>query len=215
MAIRVILADDHPIIRNSIKSLLHKTLDIQVIAEAADGDETIRLVQDLLPDVLLLDMSLPLKDGVEVTNELKAAGSNVHILAFSGYADPEYIREILNSGASGYLIKSEPFDVVIDAIRGVASGQEGWLSNEVKAIVLGKGDKDSIIINTLTPRERQVCAHVVEGKTNKNIAFELGISEKTVEKYIYSIFQKFDVVSRVELAVRLVQKEGKINEHGT
>jgi DNA-binding NarL/FixJ family response regulator len=190
-------------------------LDIQVIAEAENGEEAIRLVQNLHPNVLLLDMSLPVKNGVEVTQELKAQGSAVRILAFSGYEDQAYIDGILESGASGYLIKSEPIDMVIDAIRGVATGQKGWFSRKVKAIVMGQCYSNEFIGKKLTPRENQVCNLVVGGKTNKGIAFDLEISEKTVEKYLYNIFQKFDIGSRVELAVRMVRKEGKIYPHGT
>jgi DNA-binding NarL/FixJ family response regulator len=215
MSIRIILADDHPIIRKSIKSLLDKTLDIQVIAEAENGEEAVQFTVDLKPDVLLLDMSLPIKDGVEVTQDLKAMGSPVHILAFSAYEDQAYIEGILKSGASGYLTKGEPIEVVIEAIRGAAIGQEGWFSREVKAILMGHGNSDEFIRKKLTPRESQVCDLVVEGKTNKSIAFVLEISEKTVEKYLSTIFQKFDVASRVEVAVRMVHNEGKINEHGT
>lgn len=201
MTIRVILVDDHPVIRNGVKNLLASAMDIEVIGEAGSGEEGIKLVNQLNPDVLMLDMELPGKNGVEITEALKAAGSPVHILVFSGHEDREFIQGVLNSGASGYLTKDEPIQVVIEAIRGVAKGQQGWLSRRVKAKLMVMVQADEHSGSSISPREAQVYGLISEGKTNKLIAHELKISEKTVEKYVYNLFQKFDVVSRVQLAV--------------
>ena len=201
MPIRVILVDDHPVIRNGIKNMLVKTMDIEVIAEAESGDVVIDLVKRLKPDVLVLDIGLPGKDGIEVTEELRAMGAPVQILIFSGYDDRQFIEGVLNSGASGYLTKDEPLEVVIDAIRGVASGQQGWLSRRIKAAIMEKYQDEDRSTSRISRRESQVYHLISEGKTNKSIAHELAISEKTVEKYIYNLFKKFDVVSRVQLAV--------------
>ncbi len=201
MSIRVLLVDDHPIIRNGIKNMLVKTMDIEVVGEAENGEAVIGLVKRLKPDVLVLDMDLPGKNGIQVTEELKAMGSPVHILAFSGYDDRQFIEGVLNSGASGYLTKDEPIETVIEAIRGVAGGQQGWLSRKVKAAIMSMYQDEERTSNRISPREAQVYGLISEGKTNKRIAHELSISEKTVEKYIYNLFQKFDVVSRVQLAV--------------
>lgn len=209
------MADDHPILRNSLKYFFEKTDDICVIAEAIDGIEAIDLVLKLNPDVLLLDMSLPMKDGLEVTQELKSKGSAVRIIAFSAYEDKAYIRGVLNLGASGYLIKFEPIEVVIEAIRGVACGQEGWISREVKAILMGIGDQEELFLKPLMPRERQVCRLIVRGKSNKLIGKELSLSEKTVEKYLCSIFEKLNVKTRVELAVKIAHTEEKADIHRT
>jgi DNA-binding NarL/FixJ family response regulator len=206
MTIQVILADDHPIIRTSIKKLLERTEDIRVIAEAMNGIEAVTLVSQLSPDVLLLDMSLPLKDGVEVIHELKASGSSTRILAFSAHHDLAYIFGALNSGAIGYLSKDEDIDEIIAAIRGVSRGEEGWLSRKIKAVVQDFNQNQKTKIK-LSKREKQVCDCIVLAKTNSKIAYDLQISEKTVEKVISNLFEKFDVYSRVELAVRMVHEE--------
>jgi two-component system, NarL family, response regulator DegU len=209
MKIRVILVDDHPVVRNGVKNFLSKANDIEVIAEARDGDEAIRLVNELNPNVLLLDMEMPGKNGVEVTEALKTAGSNVKVLAFSGHNDREYIRGVLNSGAAGYITKDEPNEHVIEAIRGVAYGQQGWLSRKVKAAVMDLYQYDDKAGKKVTPREAEVHDLVYQGKTNKKIAYDLQISEKTVEKYIYSLFQKYEVVSRVQLAVKKAREKNE------
>jgi len=207
MAIRIILADDHAVLRSGLKNLLERSMDLQVVAEVGNGLEVIDLVNHLQPDVLVLDVELPGKNGIAITEELKASHSNVRILVFSGYDDPFYIQGVLDSGAAGYLTKDEPGEVLIQAIRGVASGQQGWLSRKVSATVMSLYQKQEHSENNITRREGDVYTRVAEGKTNKQIAFELSISEKTVEKYVYSLFQKFDVVSRVELAVLKTRNE--------
>ncbi len=209
MAIRLILADDHPIIRKGVKDFLGQTEEIEVVAEAKNGLETIQLVNEFSPDVLLLDMELPDKSGVEVIQDLKAAGSPVNILGFSAYDDQELIRGFLETGAAGYLTKDESIENIIDAIRGVANGQQGWLSRRIKAIMLNVYRMGDNWHNKVSPREAQVCKLIVQGKTNKQIGYALNISEKTVEKYIYKLFQKLEVVSRVELAVMVAREKSE------
>jgi DNA-binding NarL/FixJ family response regulator len=207
MKIRVILADDHPVVRNGVKNFLTKTRDIEVIAEARNGKEALKLVEELNPDVLLLDMEMPVMDGLQVSETLKNAGSRVKVLAFSAHSDKEYIRGVLNSGASGYITKDETNEAVIDAIRGVANGQHGWLSRRIKATVIDIYNKDDLVGKKVTPREAEVHDLIYQGKTNKKIAYDLQISEKTVEKYIYSLFQKYEVESRVQLAVKKAREK--------
>jgi DNA-binding NarL/FixJ family response regulator len=205
MPIRVILADDHALVRDGVRKFLADSADIEVVAEAGTGKEAIELVQRLKPDVLLLDIGLPDMDGVQVTQRLKSEGldTSVNILAFSGHDDREMIQGMLNMGASGYLTKDEMAGEIIDAIRGVANGQQGWLSQRVRAVVMSiyRGDEVVGWQHKVTPREAQVCECILEGKTNRTIAYELSISEKTVEKHITRLFEKFNVFSRVELAV--------------
>lgn len=205
MAIRVVLADDHPLIRKGIRDYLASTLDIKVVAEAVNGSEAIELVDQFNPDVLILDMELPGMNGVEVTRKLKASKSAPRILAFSAHDDWEFISGTLNEGAEGYLIKDESMGEVIDAIRGVANGQSGWLSRTVKEKLVSRYRGDETDGVKVTPREEQVCRLITDGKTNRQIAYELQVSEKTVEKYLDSLFRKFNIVSRVQLAVLLVR----------
>jgi DNA-binding NarL/FixJ family response regulator len=209
MPIQVILADDHAVVRDGVKRFLSTAGDIEVVAEAQTGEEAVTLVEQMRPDVLLLDIGLPGMDGMAVTKALKSKGANTHILAFSGYDDRDIIHGMLNMGAAGYLTKDEMPDEIINAIRGVASGQQGWLSQRVKAVVMSiyRGETTGGWEERVTPREAQVCRCILEGKTNRTIAYELNISEKTVEKHITRLFEKFNVFSRVELAVHISREK--------
>ncbi|HSL85312.1 MAG TPA: response regulator transcription factor [Bacteroidales bacterium] len=202
----VILADDHPIVRAGIRNLLEQAPDIVVIGEASDGKEALRMVEELKPDVLLLDMEMPGISGAEVAHELMASGSTVHILALSAHDDKEYIQELLANGASGYLVKEEVPNAIVEAVRGVSRGERGWLSRRIAAQMsawMQEGEQDR---KGLTTREVEVLQAVVAGKTNQEIGLALGISEKTVEKHLEGVFSKLQVASRVEAAVRAVRE---------
>jgi two-component system, NarL family, response regulator DegU len=204
--INVILADDHPVVRAGIRNLLEQASDIKVIGEAKDGKEALEMVQELKPDVLLLDMEMPGVSGSEVAHQLLASGSNVYILALSAYDDKEYIQELLSNGAAGYLVKEEVPEAIVEAVRGVSRGERGWLSRRVAAQMsawMQEGEQDR---KGLTAREVEVLQAVVAGKTNQEIGLALGISEKTVEKHLEGVFSKLQVASRVEAAVRAVRE---------
>ncbi len=130
---RVVLAEDNEIVRKGIRKLLIRAQDIEVVAEAKDGLEALRHVDELLPDILLLDVEMPLLNGIQVARKLKNLGSPTRILVLSAYDDQEYIQEMLANGASGYLIKDEAPERIIEAVRGVAQGEMGWVSPQVKA----------------------------------------------------------------------------------
>ncbi len=131
--IRVVLADDHVVVRIGIRNLLSRSKDIEVVGEAGNGIEAIQLVDDLKPDLLLLDMEMPELDGVEVARRLRSAKSPVRILALSAYNDKQYIQSMLEQGAAGYLTKDEAPGTIIEAVRGVANGEHGWFSRKVAA----------------------------------------------------------------------------------
>jgi DNA-binding NarL/FixJ family response regulator len=128
--IRVIIADDHAIMRVGIRNILSRSSEIIVVGEASNGAEAIDLINELKPDVLILDMEMPVMDGVEVARRLQADTSPVRILVLSAYDDRQYILEMLNMGASGYLIKDEAPEVIVDAVQGVANGEKGWISRK-------------------------------------------------------------------------------------
>jgi DNA-binding NarL/FixJ family response regulator len=203
-AIRVVLVDDHPVTRGGIRDLLDKAVDIEVVGEAGDGPEALRQVEELSPDVLLLDMEMPGMKGVEVARQLQAATSPVRVLALSAYDDVEYIRGVLSSGAAGYLTKEEVPQTIVEAVRGVARGEQGWLSRRVAA-QMAAWAQEELERTELTKRELEVLALVVEGKTNQEIGLALGISDKTVEKHLEGIFGKLGVASRVAAAVHAVR----------
>lgn len=205
--IRVVLADDHPLMRDGIRNLLEQEPDISVVGETSNGTEAIQLTEELRPDVLLLDMELPGLAGVEVARRLKSAGSPVRILALSAYDDKHYIQGLLGAGAAGYLTKEEAPDGIIEAVRGVARGEEGWLSRRVAAQMVNWDREAESDGAGLTDREMDVLRLVVDGKTNQEIGNALGISDKTVEKHLEAVFSKLGVASRTEAAVRAVRDE--------
>lgn len=204
--IRVILADDHPVVRQGIRTLLEKGGDIEIVGEASTGEEAIRQVNEQHPDVLLLDIELPDVQGLQVAQLIRQLDPHVKILALSAHDDAVYIKGLLESGAAGYLMKEEAPEVILEAVRGIAQGQIGWLSRNVAARMttwVQDGKPDKVM---LTPREKEVLQLLVDGKTNQAIAIDLEISEKTVEKFVRSIFTKLDVNSRVEAAVYAVRE---------
>jgi DNA-binding NarL/FixJ family response regulator len=204
-AVNVVLADDHPVAREGLRNVLENAVDIKVVGVASNGDEALRLVRELSPDVLVLDMEMPGTTGVEVAQQLQSLGSSVRILALSAHDDKEYINGLLASGAAGYLTKGEIPQTIIEAVRGVARGEQGWVSRQIAAKMAAWTQQEQSQ-TPLTEREMAVLRLVVEGKTNQEIGHALGISDKTVEKHLDGVFTKLGVTSRVEAAVRAVRE---------
>lgn len=204
---RVLLVDDHPVVRAGIRNLLERAPDITIVGEASDGEEALQMVEDLSPDVMLLDMEMPGINGSEVAQQLQKAKSPVRILALSAHDDKQYIQELLANGAAGYLIKEEVPEAIVEAVRGVSRGEQGWVSRRIAAKMSTwmREEKHEEHMG-LTSREVQVLQAVVGGKTNQEIGLELGISEKTVEKHLEGVFNKLGVASRVEAAVHAVRE---------
>lgn len=204
--IQVLIADDHPIVRNGIRNILEPAVGITVVGEAESGQQALEMIETLHPDVVLLDMQLPDISGIEVVKKVAEAGILVRILGLSTYDDNEYISQLLSLGASGYLLKEEVPETIVEAVRGVARGETGWVSRKVAAKLTQILQDEQRGTAVLTPREMDVLQLVVEGKTNAEIGLNLGISEKTVEKHLDAIFRKMGVVSRVEAAVMAVRQ---------
>ena len=196
--IRVLMIDDHPIVRSGIRMLLEKAGNIEVVGEADRGHEAVALIKRLKPDVLLLDMEMPGKTGVEVALEVEAAHLPVRVLALSAHDDEEYIMNLLANGAAGYLTKEEALDTIIEAIQGVANGEEGWLSRRAAARMATMARKRQRDVLDLTDREQEVVAFVAKGWTNNRIASELSLSERTVRFHLTNIYDKLGVTSRAE-----------------
>jgi DNA-binding NarL/FixJ family response regulator len=207
--IKVLLVDDHPVVRSGIRTLIEQVPDIDVIGEASTGAEALKMTRELTPDVLLLDMEMPDISGNQVANQLLKEGTSVRILALSAHDDKQYIQELLSIGAAGYLVKEEVPEAIIEAVRGVARGEQGWVSRRIAAQLSSWMREDVQERTQLTPREIEVLKTVVAGKTNQEIGLTLGISEKTVEKHLEGIFTKLGVASRVEAAV-LAIREGYV-----
>jgi DNA-binding NarL/FixJ family response regulator len=204
--IRVLVVEDHPVVSKGLRDILNTSIGITVVGEANSGAQSLKMIEALEPDIVLLDMELPDMNGVAVLTRISEAGFDVSILGLSSYDDREYISQLLGLGAAGYLTKDEATDFIVEAVRGVARGESGWVSRGVAVrltqIMQAKkeGKRD------LTQRELQVLRLVVDGRTNAEISLNLEISKKTVEKHLGSIYRKLEVKSRVEAAVQAVRQ---------
>lgn len=203
--IRVLLVDDHPIVRAGIKKLLTQDKQIKIVGEAENGVEALEFASKLSPDVMLLDVEMPLVNGREVAKELNSNGFSGEILVLSAYSDENIIQEMFSYGISGYLLKDEVAEVIIDAIHGVFRGEKGWMSRCVASKIASRLQDDQKPKSILTVREKEVLHGIVEGQSNQEIAYALKISEKTIEKHTNMIYKKLGVVSRVEAAVLAVR----------
>ncbi len=207
-SIRVLMADDHPVFRAGMRSLLEIPDDIVVVGEANDGEEALKLAAELQPDILLLDIEMPGLNGVEVVHHLNREPAAPRILVLSAFDDEAYISNLLAKGVSGYLTKAEAGDVIVDAVRQVAQGEEGWLSRSIRAKVMAlHRQRESSPERLLSGRELDVLRLLAAGQSNKEIAAELNISSSTVKNHISNIYPKLGVHTRVE-AVLEVQRHG-------
>jgi DNA-binding NarL/FixJ family response regulator len=208
--IKVLLADDHPALRAGIKGMLEKA-DIEVVGEAGDGDEALRLAERLLPDVLVLDAVMPGLRAPQVIRRLRETCPNLRVLVLTAYDENELVFGLLEAGAVGYVLKEEALETIEAAVRAVARG-ESWLSQKVGAKVMKKAlgqeaaEEEAI---PLTERELEVLQLVAKGWSNQRIAEELSISEGTVKNHVMNIYTKLGVHSRAE-AVAWAWQQGLV-----
>jgi len=192
--ITVLLADDHPVLRRGIRTILEMEDDITVVAETGDGEETIQKTLELKPDVLVLDVSMPRKNGIEVIKELSTSEPPVNVLVLSAYDDENFIIEMVEAGAAGYLLKREALETIVEAVRGVAVGENGWFSRAIISKMLA-AQKTSREIS-FTEREKEILHYLTLGWTNARISERLGISERTVRYHLRNIYDKIGADSR-------------------
>lgn len=208
MAIKVVLADDHVIVRNGIKALLEPELDIEVVGEASDGREAVELAKQLNPDVIIMDISMPGLNGIEATRQLSKSSSGAKALMLSMYDNEAYVLQSIECGAFGYLLKDSEKDELLKAVREIAQGKkyfsspvasilaENYLNNLVKV----KQPEPKIFQHyELTKKESQILQLVARGYSNKDIADKLGKSIRTVETQRFNLMKKLDLKNVVEL----------------
>jgi two-component system, NarL family, response regulator LiaR len=197
--IRVIVADDHPIVRSGIRKELERHQGIEVVGEAEDGDEAFRLAITLHPDVLLLDIQMPGLKAAQLVQQLKRSLCPTRVLVLTAYGDLEYVLGMLKAGATGYLLKDEDPPVILDAVRAVAQGKR-CLSNAVVQNLAGQVLKEALepSLDALTEREAEVLRLVAQGQSNAEIAATLRISEGTVKNHVCNLYGKLGVDSRAE-----------------
>ena len=198
--IRLLLAEDHPVVRAGLERLLANEDDIELIGAAVDGAEAVELALRLLPDVVLMDISMPIKNGIEATRDIVAAGDGAtRVLVLTSFSDRTQIMAALDAGASGYLLKDAEPDEHVRGIRAAARG-ESPLAPKAAREVLDARSEETLPVE-LSPRETEVLRLVARGLPNKRIARELEISEKTVKAHLTHVFQQLDVTDRTQAAL--------------
>jgi DNA-binding NarL/FixJ family response regulator len=206
---RVVIADDHGIVRSGVRMLLERQADVEVVGEASDGAEARDLVIRLKPDLAILDVKMPKLTGLQATREIREQVPEVAVLILSMYDDDRYLFEALKAGASGYVLKAQADADLMAAVRAVEKGEPFLTPAAQRALikdVLGEGAARS---DDLTPREQEVVKLVAEAHTNKEIAEILHLSEKTVENHRSNAMRKLGMRDRVEL-VRYAIRKGLI-----
>ncbi|MEJ2721979.1 MAG: response regulator transcription factor [bacterium] len=207
--IRVVIADDHKILREGLKSLMEKEKDIEVVGEAENGKKTLDVVEKAAPHIVVMDVAMADLNGMEATRRLKKINPSVKVIGLSGHPNRSYVTEMLKAGASGYVVKSRAYEDLVRAIREVLAGNM-YLSPEVTPGVVdthfASSKKANPAFATLTAREREVLQLLAEGKTTKWIASELTISVKTVETHRRNIMEKLDLHSVAELTKYAVRE---------
>jgi len=204
--IRVMIADDHPLVRQGIKQILELEDDIVVIGQASNGNEAVKIARECKPDVILMDINMPVANGIQAIKELRQDQNQFKIIVLTIHQDREYLFKTIQLGAEGYVLKdAEPY-VLIDAIRNVYQGQTYIQSNMTKELVkefnrVTLKEKENNEYNNLTAREIEVLELIAEGMINKEIAKQLYISEKTVKNHVSSIFKKLNVSDRTQAAI--------------
>lgn len=213
MSIRILIADDHGVMRAGLRSILEDEPELQVVGEAADGQETLHLAGKYLPDIVLLDIGMPGMDGIEVTRRLAKLLPQTKVIILSVYEDESLLREAIKAGASGYVVKRGVEEELISAIRSVSRGD--MYIHPAITHLLFKGLAPAVgsskaALESVTPREMEVMRYIIRGYTNRQIAETLTISVRTVEGHRASLFDKLGLKNRVEL-IEFAEKNGLLD----
>ncbi|MEW5956235.1 MAG: response regulator transcription factor [Chloroflexota bacterium] len=214
--IRVLLVDDHSLFREGLRSLLEDQEDIEIVGEAEDGLEATRLASELRPTVVLMDINMPIIDGVEATRMILKKNEEVGIIVLTMYPHDEYVFQALKAGAKAYLLKDTRSRKLLEVIRAVHRGQ-AVISTDMTTLLLDEfrrlantGEEPKPKFQTLTDQERRILTLVAEGASNRDIATDLNLSERTIKNYLSIIFQKLQVNNRTEAAIRAM-RDGLVN----
>jgi DNA-binding NarL/FixJ family response regulator len=210
MSVSILLADDHQLMRQGLRSMLEEQPNIKVVGEADDGRTAVRLAGELKPDIVIMDVTMPDLNGIDATRQIRADNPQIKIIALSMHAERQFVMEMLAVNATGYLPKDCPMDELLSAIEAVMRG-DVFLSPKVTGVLVkefvGGAPEPSAFCGTLSPREREVLQLVAEGKSSKEIAYLLGLSSKTVEGHRRQIMDKLKLYSVAELT-RYAIREG-------
>lgn len=203
--IRVLLADDHAVVRAGIRQFMEYAGDIEVIAEADDGEMAQSLIQQHYPDVVVLDIQMPKASGIEVTRWVRANLRDVGVLILTAYDDDPYVMAVLQSGANGYVLKTASPQEIVQAVRDVHAGKSAMNAAIVQKLISQISHRtEGQPVESLTEREMEVLTLAAKGYTNKAIGRQLGISDRTVQGHMAHIFNKLNAASRTEAVMRAV-----------
>lgn len=210
MNVKVLIADDHASFREGLRSLFEKEQGIAIVGEAANGNEAVELARNLHPDVVLMDITMPGLNGIEATRRIVAQREATRVLAFSMESDRRFIVEVIEAGASGYVLKEVRFQELVTAVRAVARGEK-YFSPEIAELIIRDYLKRipeglPLTHNSLTPREREMLQLIAEGRNTKEIAAQYDISIKTVEVHRHNIMNKLGLYSVAELTKYAVRE---------
>jgi DNA-binding NarL/FixJ family response regulator len=213
--IKVLLVDDHPVVREGLRAMLATAQDIEIVAEAGDGLEAIEKASEHRPNVVLMDLRMPNLDGIEATRRIKSQLPSTSVIVLTIYDDDAYIVDAVRAGAGGYLLKDASKDLLLHTIRAVNSGGMLVKTNLLREAILSLADTagdqsvgkhvGATAPSDLTPRERDVLRLVVHGESNKQIGRALSISDDTVKKHVQAILSKLDVSDRTQAAVKAIR----------
>ncbi|TFG72868.1 MAG: response regulator transcription factor [Anaerolineales bacterium] len=205
--IRVLIADDHMVVREGLRAILAVAPDLLLVGEAADGAEAVQLVQETTPDVVLMDLRMPGVDGIEAIRQIKARYQDIQVVILTTYDDDAYIVRGLRAGARGYLLKDCKRTVLFETISAAARGESLLPADVVDKVVAHLQNPQQAELGTLSGREAQVLILLAQGATNKEIALKLSIAERTVKAHVTNLFNKLGASSRAE-AVAIAMRSG-------
>jgi DNA-binding NarL/FixJ family response regulator len=203
--IRVLVVDDHPIVRGGIVSLLDTADDIEVVGEASDGEEAVRRVLDLAPDLVLMDLRMPNLDGAGATARILDASPQTKVLILTTYETDDHILGAIEAGASGYLLKAAPQDEILEGVRSVVAGETVLAPSIAAKLVSRVRSGAAATVPALSPRELEVLRLVADGRSNPEIARELFIGEATVKTHLLHAFEKLEVNDRTRAVTRAME----------
>jgi NarL family two-component system response regulator LiaR len=208
--IRIVIADDHIVVREGTRELLQKAENFEIVGEAGDGEEAVRLVKELRPDVIILDVAMPRLSGIEATKQIKAFSPSIAVLILTAYEYDQYVFALLEAGADGYLLKDIPSQKLIEAVQSVHAGElvlhPAAARKAQKFFARSAGKHEEQRVPLLTDRDTEVLRLLAKGHSNPQIASELNLSRRTVQSHLRNIFNKLKVDSRTQAVIEGLKK---------